>query len=193
MGDTPFNQVVLVDRDDSHIGLMDKVGAHKNPGVLHRAISVVLYRSIPGSVVGAVRSRDQVEILLQRRSVKKPLWPLHWADTCSTHPFPGESYEACAVRRLHEEMGITVDGDDVRLLFKQYYQADYSQELSEHEVNGILVCTYDGSVFPNPDEVAETVWVPLSQVLDEVKNSPTQYAAWFVLLMRDERLLKELL
>lgn len=182
------DKVVLVDRDDNEVGLMGKWEAHQNPGSLHRAISVVLWRndSIPGYAAGATRSRDQVEVLLQQRSKKKPLWPQFWSDTCSTHPRPGESYEACARRRLREEMGIEYEGR-LQLAWKLYYQADYNDRLAEHELDAVLVGEYEGGFDINTEEVMGAKWVGWDELEADIDDG-LRYAPWFQLMVGDPRL-----
>lgn len=170
-------QVVLVDENDKKIGLMDKLEAHRGEGKLHRAISVLLWRM----------GKAGKEVLLQKRAATKPLWPLFWAETCSTHPRDGEGYEACTVRRLQEEMGIMVREEEIKLVFKLLYHAKYNEEFSERELDAILVGKWDGNANPNLDEVVEWKWISWSDVIMDIKTNPDQYTTWFILLANDPR------
>ncbi|HTG55581.1 MAG TPA: NUDIX domain-containing protein, partial [Niabella sp.] len=69
-------QVVLVDKDDNRIGLMEKLEAHEK-GLLHRAFSVLLFNS-------------QKELLLQQRAFDKYHCGGLWTNTCCSHPRPEE-------------------------------------------------------------------------------------------------------
>jgi isopentenyl-diphosphate delta-isomerase len=169
--------VVLVDKHGDKVGLLEKYAAHRNPGFLHKAISVVLYR----------KSVDGVEVLLQKRSDKKPLWPLYWADTCSTHQLDGESDEACAVRRLQFEMGITIEEAKLKTLYAYQYRVDYNDTLSEHELNSVVVGEYTGDYVLNMDEVKEAKWVKWDELTQAITIHPEQYAPWFVLIFKDKR------
>lgn len=171
-------QVVLIDKNDNKLGLMDKFGAHRNPGKLHRAISVLLWKN---SVNGK-------KVLIQKRSAKKPLWPLFWSDTCSTHPRDGESYESCAIRRLKEEMGIKINEKVLQLVNKMYYQADYNEELSEHELDGLLVGKYEGDYEPNEDEVSDARWVSWEWLIVDLIKNKDNYVPWFQMMIQDEKI-----
>jgi isopentenyl-diphosphate Delta-isomerase len=92
-------QVVLVDKTDAILGLMAKTEAHEK-GVLHRAISIILFNS-------------KKELLIQQRADEKYHWAGIWSNTVCTHPRDGESYKAAADRRLHEELGIFTELKEV--------------------------------------------------------------------------------
>ncbi|MBI2010496.1 MAG: NUDIX domain-containing protein [Candidatus Chisholmbacteria bacterium] len=175
------NQVLLVDENDVKVGLMEKRAAHEGVGELHRAISVLIYRPT---------KFGELEILLQKRSAKKPLWPRYWADTTSTHPMDGESYETSTVRRLKEEMGISILEKDLQLVFKLRYQARYNKELSENEIDGLLVGQWDGKPELNKNEAEDFSWVAWEKLERETKRSPKDFAVWLPLIVQDERILE---
>lgn len=167
--------VVLVDINDRELGVLDIFEAHKNPGKLHRAISVVLFNS-------------QGKLLLQQRSKKKLLWPEHWSNTVCTHPFENETYEACAVRRLDDELGIRVANGLLRIAYRFEYQADYSTEWSEHELDTVLVGKYEGEIKPNPDEVMDYRWISIDDLEKEMGSDPDKFTPWFKMIINDRKL-----
>ena len=171
-------QVVLVDTNDMKIGLMEKLAAHKGKGVLHRAISVLLYR----------KQEKNTEILLQQRGTKKPLWPLFWSNTICTHPIDGESTMDCAVRRLKEELGIHIDKRKIRYFFKLSYQARYNNLYSEHELDSVFVGEWQGDVHKDIDEVHDTRWIEMQELLKDMKEHPQKYTPWFHLLIKNNRI-----
>lgn len=173
--------VVLVDKHGQEVGLLEKANAHRNPGFLHKAISVVLWRP-------AKQNPRQKEVLLQKRSESKPLWPHFWADTCSTHQLPGESDIDCAVRRLQEEMGIAINSNKLSVLYSYRYQADFDDFLSEHELNHVIVGEWDGNPKPDANEVEEVKWIDWNDLVGRVQSNPNHYADWFVLMVNDKRL-----
>ncbi|MFH1244825.1 MAG: hypothetical protein V1487_04630, partial [bacterium] len=61
--------VVVVDENDQEIGTTGLVEAHRDPGIMHRAFSLQLYRMRDG----------KKELLLQQRAVGKPVFPFYWA------------------------------------------------------------------------------------------------------------------
>lgn len=170
--------VVLVNDRDDKVGTVDIWNAHRDMGKQHRAISVLLLR----------KNGKDVEALLQKRSSKKPLWPLYWSNTCCTHPFDGEGYLECAVRRLREEMGIIVNESEIRELYRFQYQARYNEELAENELDTVITGWFRGGVEPNPDEAADYKWVELEELRRNLEMSPAEFTPWFKKIIEDRRL-----
>ncbi len=170
-------QVVLVDKNDNQIGLMDKLEAHQGKGVLHRAISVLLYRKKKGAV----------EVLLQKRAADKPLWPFFWTNTICTHPRDGETAVDCAVRRLEEEMGIVVKKEDLQFVYKLLYQAQYTSDLAEHEFDSLFVSEWDGNLAINPREVADARWISAPVLQAEMTVKPNTFTPWVHMFMKEEK------
>ncbi len=169
-----MEQVILVDKNDNQIGLMEKLAAHRGSAYLHRAISVLLYR----------KKKRTVEVLLQQRGKAKPLWPLYWADTTSTHPRDGESLTACAVRRLKEEMGIQIEEKKLRVLFPLIYHAKYDENYSEREVDYILIGEWDGVPKINKFEAEKFLWAAWDNIKQNTGGPSTIYAPWFILMFQ---------
>ena len=161
-----MERVILVDRQDNEIGTEEKMKAHSNGGQLHRAISVFLFNS-------------KGETLLQQRASTKYHSKAKWANTCCSHPRPGESNEAAAERRLIEEMGIKAKLEE-RFVFP--YHAEVGSGLTEQEYDHIFFGRYDGAPKPNKDEVQDWNWVSIEEFSRWVKEKPEDFAAWVVLM-----------
>lgn len=165
--------VVMVTSEDTEVDELDIWQAHQNPGVLHRAISVILWR----------QADKGIEWLLQQRSQHKPLWPGYWSNTCCTHPMVGESYIECAVRRLDEEMGIQFNQEQLKVVDRFEYQADYTDELSEHELDTVLMGKYSGSVNPDSTEVQDYTWMTVEDIEKDIRDNPEKYTPWFLIII----------
>ncbi|HEX5742248.1 MAG TPA: isopentenyl-diphosphate Delta-isomerase, partial [Pilimelia sp.] len=148
--------VELVDAEGRPCGSASVADAHKAPGALHRAFSVVLLDP---------RGR----LLLQRRAAHKTRFPGRWANTCCGHPAPGEPILAAARRRLREELGVAAELTEVG---RYVYRAeDPGNGLVEHEYDHVLRGTVDPDVAlaPDPGEVAETRWADVASVRTAVR------------------------
>ncbi len=149
---------------------VEKLEAHVK-GLRHKAISVFLMRG------------DKV--LLQRRALGKYHTPGLWANTCCTHPHWGEAAMDCATRRLDQELGL----DGVTLTFRDTveYRADVGSGLIEHEVVDIFVgdLPEGREARPNPDEVMDTIWQPLPEVMRAVVETPHVFTPWLQIYLRD--------
>ena len=161
-----MEKVILVDKQDNEIGTEEKMKAHSNGGQLHRAISVFLFN-------------DKGETLLQQRASTKYHSKAKWANTCCSHPRPGEGNEAAAERRLVEEMGIKAKLEE-RFVFP--YHAEVGSGLTEQEYDHIFFGRYDGAPKPNKDEVQDWNWVSIEEFSRWVKEKPEDFAAWVVLM-----------
>lgn len=177
--------VTLVDEYDNVLGQMDKIEAHRGEGRLHRAISVFLFRY---NEVG------ELELLIQQRSSLKIVGAEQWANTVCGNVWPGESYEACARRRLRHELGINAEDLQLADVHNFLYQVKCNDEFSEHEMDRIFVGMFGEKVEPNAEEVSKTTWVRWLDVQDEAwrKKSAFKWAPWFELMFQDDKLVEKL-
>ena len=161
-------EVQLVDKEDNNIGRMEKLEAHEK-GVLHRAISVLLFNS-------------NGEILLQRRALHKYHTPGLWTNTCCSHPFPEEEPKIAATRRLKEEMGME---EELEFVLKFIYKVDFDNGLIEHELDHVFIGFSDETPHLNTDEAMAFHWANLNQLKKDILISPENYTFWFKLIMND--------
>lgn len=142
---------------------VEKLDAHLR-GLRHKAVSVF------------VLSGNQV--LLQRRALGKYHTPGLWANACCTHPQFNETPEACAHRRVAEELNIS--GLNMTYRGVVEYRADVGGDMVEHEVVDVFTAEVVAPmpVDPNPDEVMATTWLPLGTLIEDVSSRPTRYAPW---------------
>ncbi len=157
-----MEQVVLVDSMDKPLGLMEKMEAHRK-GLLHRAFSVFLFN-------------DNHELLLQRRAFSKYHSGGLWTNTCCSHPRDGEDIVEAGKRRLREEMGFSCD---VERVFSFIYKAKLDNELTEHELDHVLVGDYNGIPDPNPNEVSEWKYMSLIELEKDLAENKEHYTVWF--------------
>ena len=129
-------QVILVDENDTQIGLMPKMEAHEK-ALLHRAFSVFSFN-------------DSGELLLQQRAADKYHSPLQWTNTCCSHQREGESNIEAGKRRLQEEMGFSCELSEV---FSFIYKAPFDNGLTEHELDHVMIGKFNGVPEVNPEEV----------------------------------------
>lgn len=153
--------VVLVDEHDREMGTSPKLEAHRI-GQLHRAVSVFLFN--PGG-----------RLLLQQRAARKYHSAGLWANTCCSHPRPGESPINAAQRRLREEMGIECALAPAGAFT---YRADVGNSLVEHEFDHLFTACYSGEPRPNPNEVARFRWLLPVELELEIRANPAAFAPW---------------
>ena len=155
-------QVILVNEKDEPIGIMEKMEAHRR-GVLHRAFSVFIFDS-------------KGRMLLQQRAAEKYHGGLLWTNACCSHPYPGETVEAAAQRRLQEELGFQTP---LQKLFAFTYKAEVENGLTEHEFDHVFAGTYDGDIEPDSTEVAGVVYRDMEAIKADLEKNPKKFTAWF--------------
>ncbi len=168
-------ELILVDEADRVVGHLSKEACHAGRGVLHRAFSLLVFN-------------EAGELLIQRRSPHKRLWPLHWSNSCCSHPRRNEPIEAAAQRRLHEELGIRCP---LRFLFKFQYQAQYDHAGAENELCSVYIGRYSGPLRVNRSEVAGWRWIAPDALEAEFAERGAEFTPWFLLewarIRRDHR------
>jgi isopentenyl-diphosphate delta-isomerase len=158
--------VQLVDPAGVTIGATTVDEAHRAPGRLHRAFSVLLLD-------------DRGRLLLQQRAAVKTRFALRWANACCGHPAPGESVPDAAARRTAQELGIcgiTLHEAGVYL----YRATDQATGRVEHEYDHVLIgrVSAQAAFDPDPAEVAATEWVHPAQLTADLDLRPEVFAPW---------------
>ncbi|MBI2133115.1 NUDIX domain-containing protein [Candidatus Woesearchaeota archaeon] len=147
--------VDIVDEKDKVISTTTKREMVEN-ALLHRAARVVLLNS-------------KGEVLVQKRSEKKKVYPGCWDIGVAETVQSGESFEEAATRGLNEEMGVSdVIGD---FLFKTKFLSK-----DNNVIYKVFEAFYDGDVKVQEEEVDEARFVPLDgaiSIANLEKFSPT--------------------
>ena len=160
--------------DNGTLQPREKMEVHKK-GLRHKAISVFLFSG--------------KELLIQQRALSKYHTPGLWANTCCTHPYWQEASEACAKRRLYQELGINVS----ELVYKDKieYKAEVGNDLIENEIVDIFVCYFDKKsvvkIDINPEEVMSTKWINIDNLISEIRKNPDQFTPWIRIYMDKHR------
>lgn len=157
--------LIVVDDADRVLGYGTKAEVHRGAGILHRAFSVFLFNR-------------RGEVLLQRRSALKPLWPRYWSNSCCSHPRRGETYEDAVRRRLAEELGVAAETE---LCFRFRYHASFGSKGSERELCSVFIGSVDGPLAINRSEIAECTWMPAGDLEKQLADAPDLFTPWLKL------------
>lgn len=153
--------LILVDENDKEIGALEKTPVHKQ-GLLHRAFSLFVFNS-------------NNELLLQQRADGKYHSPGLWTNTCCSHPRQGELMEDAIHRRLSEEMGMNCG---LTFQFSFIYRHEFSNGLTEHELDHVYFGYSDQQPSPNPDEVKDWKFMHMDDLQKELALRPELYSPW---------------
>ncbi|MDH3698225.1 MAG: isopentenyl-diphosphate Delta-isomerase [Flavobacteriaceae bacterium] len=154
--------VILVNQEDEPIGTMPKMEAHQK-AELHRAFSVFILN-------------DKGAVMLQQRAASKYHSPLLWTNTCCSHQRVGETNIEAGKRRLKEEMGFEVP---LKELFSFIYKAPFDNGLTEHELDHVMIGSFNGEPEINTEEVEKWKWMDLNAIRVDLELNPENYTVWF--------------
>lgn len=166
-------QIWHVDANDNPIG---SIGRDESRQTGER------YRIVRVSVEDAGGS-----ILLQKRLDTKKSYPGCWDTSAGGNITYGESYEEAAVRELREETGI--HGDDLEEVAYFYSEATDPKGNALNRFTKVyrMIVPKTIQVIPQPEEVAELVWVTRDElsaivktgnVTDGLKQTYERYYKW---------------
>jgi isopentenyl-diphosphate delta-isomerase len=156
------NLLVVVDKNDKVLGYKTKEECHRVKGRLHRAFSIFIF-----SKAG--------QLLLQKRSNKKLLWPLVWSNSCCSHPQKGEDIKIASQKRLKEELGFNCP---LKFLGKNLYKSTFGKVGSEEEITYVFKGEYNGEIRFSEEEVQSIRWLNLKKLKTEIKNKPENFTPW---------------
>ncbi len=162
-----MEKVVLVDKNDKEVGLKEKIKAHED-GDLHRAFSAFVFNK-------------KNELMIQKRALDKYHNGGLWSNTCCSHPRQDETVKDAGERRLQEEMGFDCELKDVGSII---YKKKFSNGLTEHEYDYVLIGRYDDEPILNQEEAMDWKWISLDELKNDMDNNKNKYTYWFCTLVQ---------
>jgi isopentenyl-diphosphate Delta-isomerase len=153
--------LILVDEANRAVGSAGKLDVHRK-GLLHRAFSIFLFDAAG-------------RVLLQRRARTKYHSGGLWANTCCGHPRLGERTSDAARRRLREELGMR---ERLQYGFRARYATPLDHGLTENELVYVYGGPVEGAMQLNPAEVSETAFIPLEELIGDMRLHPQGYVYW---------------
>jgi len=157
--------LILVDAADNATGHMSKAKCHDGGGILHRAFSVFLFN-------------DRGELLLQQRGPNKRLWPMHWSNSCCSHPRKDESIDIATERRLQEELNVVAT---LEYVYKFAYQASFGALGSENELCSVFIGRIEDEASANASEIKALRFVTADALRTELAANPDSFTPWLKL------------
>lgn len=149
----------VVDENDEVIQQETRDIVHAE-GLMHRAVHVMVFNK-------------RKEVLLQKRSRLKDVYPGVWNSSASGHLDTGEDYETCAVRELQEELGI--QDCEVQMITK----LPPSEQTGQEHIS-LFVSRYDGALRFPCSEVEDGLWIGMEQLQLWVDAQPQDFAPSFL-------------
>jgi len=147
----------IVNQQDEVVGQERRSEVHQL-GLKHRAVHVLVFNA-------------RGEIFLQKRSLTKDTFPGAWDSSASGHLDTGETYDACAIRELREELGLDLTAPPEKL-FKMAACLETGQEhvwVYRHQAEGPFQL--------HPDEIETGDWFAPEAVTRWMKDQPQEFAS----------------
>lgn len=164
------SEVIVVDEEDKQIGKCDKYKAHRlhEDPQLHRAFSLFLFD-------------NSSRLLIQQRSANKLTFPLIWANTCCSHPEPGEDVIDAVRRRTLFELGIDLSNNATLQEVGVFHYEAVCGEWIEKEIDHVIFGFYDThEVNFNKDEIKEIKWITKEELNKDIEINKDKYSPWFI-------------
>ena len=157
----------VVNERDEVIGQKPRSEIHRLK-LNHRAVHVLVFNS-------------RRELFLQKRSMKKDCFPGTWDSSASGHLASGESYDACCVRELREEIGLEAVAAPERL-FKVAACPETGQEFV-----WVYRCAAEGPFRLDPEEIERGDWFAPVALNRWVSEKPGEFASGFIRIWNEMR------
>ena len=154
----------VVNERDEVIGQQPRREVHRL-GLMHRAVHVLVFNAAG-------------QVFLQKRSMKKDRQPGLWDSSTSGHVDGGEDYDACAVRELHEEIGLEVITIPQRV-FKLAACAETDQE---HV--WVYRCEAEGPFRLHLEEIERGDWFAPAEVTRWMVDRPEEFSGALLLIWK---------
>ena len=165
VGVDPKENLQVVDEQDRPVRGVDRATVHAER-LLHRAIHIFVLNNAG-------------ELFLQRRSYRKDTFPRKWDSSAAGHVDLGESYEACAIRELREELGLVDQPREIG-------RVPASQKTGQEFIR-IYQAEADEIIDLNEEEIETGGFFPVSVIDEWIRQRPEDFASGFLECYREVR------
>lgn len=148
-----------VDEHNNVIGSIGRGVAHETPGIFYRTIFVLV-------------KNDKEEILIQKRSSTKDLYPDCWDLSVGGHVNFGQSYEETAAREIGEELGVEALEEDLipkgEVLVKLSNSGEYFNVFEYNLKPGQEISALE-------EEIGDTKWMTIEDIKKSMKDKSLKW------------------
>ena len=154
----------IVDENDNIIGKATREECHSNPELIHRSVYIFILNR-------------KGEVFIQKRSLKKDLYPGFYTASATGHVDYGEDYDEAARRELKEELGIEAP------LQRLGKVKSFSKR--EREISMLYICRYDGPIKPNRKEITEGLFMSIEEIKRSLETGDKKFAYGFKVAFKE--------
>lgn len=159
-------RVDLLNDDGKPLGRSEFRNIAHSKGLWHRTVHIWI-RNLRG------------ELLLQQRSVKKETFPGLWDISAAGHITAGDSSIFAAVREVHEELGISIIGSNLKHLFTirhEYVSPD--SNFKDREFSDVYLLASpieEHQISPDPEEVSGVAFFEINRLKNMLVTMPEMF------------------
>ncbi len=113
------------------------------------------------------------EVLLQKRSKNKKLWPNLWDVTAGGHCLQGEFGKQALIREIKEELNIEIAKNEIEYLVGST-STNIKGNIVDNHFNECYIITKDieiSKIQLQKDEVADIKWFTKQEILDRINRN----------------------
>jgi isopentenyldiphosphate isomerase len=146
--DPQNEQLIQVDEHNEVIGGVTRIKAHSTPGIYYRTIFILV-------------KNNKGEVLIQKRSPTKDLYPNCWDLSVGGHVNFGKSYVETAVRELKEELGVEAKDEDFILKGEVLVKLPKSNEffnVFEYQLKP------NQEILTEKNEISDIAWISIKNI-----------------------------
>ena len=159
----------IIDDDTGRIvGRALRRECHGNPKLIHRSVRIIVYHP------------DGKSMLLQKRSMRKDIFPGRWDMAVGGHVDSGETPDQAAVREMREELGMPAD-----VPLKKLFQLKVRNEVESENVQEYSA-VFGGPFLPQEEELDEIRFFTFDELRELAERSPEMFTP---LLVRELKIL----
>ena len=162
----------IVDENGHPTGVVKERTKVHEDGDLHRTSHVWIVRD----------TKDGLEVLLQKRSDNKDSFPGCYDTSSAGHIPAGQSFLESALRELHEELGIKVNGDRLeekgmqRVISENIFHGKVFKDNQISKVYRAKINDLDiDKINLQEEEVESVIWMNLKKCIEAVKNNSIKH------------------
>lgn len=113
------------------------------------------------------------DVLLQKRSANKKLWPNLWDITAGGHVLAGEFGEQALIREIKEELNIDVHENEIKYLVGST-SSNVKNDMIDNHFNECYIITKDldiSNIKLQKEEVSDVKWFSREEILNRINNN----------------------
>lgn len=150
----------VLNEEGNYTGKVESREKCHKEGLWHKAV-----------VVFIINSKEQV--LLQRRSTNKKLWPNMWDVTAGGHVLAGEFGFQTIIRETKEELGIELDKSEMIFLGSSR-SSNVKGDIINNHFNEYYIANKDideTKLKLQEEEVSEVKWIDKNEIIEKIKDN----------------------